>query len=92
VLLAVVAVAGCGNSFDDTSGRVLFVADCDGIAGTAAGTADVITGELVVLDWNGGVTPLFPGHDFHPLDLSAFHLKEGGSLADDPERFKERVR
>ncbi len=92
VLVAVAADGGCGNSFDDTSGRILFVADCDGIADTATGTTDAITGELVALDWSGGVTPLFPGHDFDPLDLSAFHLADGGSLADDPERFKEQVR
>ena len=69
---------------DSVAGRLLFVADCDG--DTLRVAAD-----LVVLDWEGGVTPLYPDDRFEPLDLSAFATVDGGTLADDMELFKERV-
>lgn len=48
--------------------------------------------DLVVLDWSAVENPLYPRDTFEPLDLSAFSLSTGGTLADDPEAFKERVR
>ncbi|UCC30321.1 MAG: hypothetical protein JSU86_19240 [Phycisphaerales bacterium] len=77
---------GCGSSLSDAlSGRSLFLAECDG-------NADRVAADLVVLDWQGGVTAIYPDEDFEALDLSAFETPDGGTLADDAEQFKELVR
>ena len=80
------AVSGCGTGLgSNTAGLFLFVPECD--------QADtVIEGELVVLDWSGGTTPLYPNNRFDALELSAFPTTGGGTLADDADEFKEQVR
>lgn len=76
---------GCGSSFSDVlSGRSLLLTECDG-------DADRVATDLVVLDWQGGVTAIYPDEDFEALDLSAFGTADGGTLADDAELFKEQV-
>lgn len=70
----------------------LFVSECDGTSVNADGSASVVSGELVVLDWSGGTTPLYPNDDFSALNLSAFETADGGTLADDPNTFKEQLR
>ena len=68
-----------------SAGLFLFVSECD------QGDT-LIEGELVVLDWSGGTTSLYPNNRFDALELSAFPKSEGGSLADDANEFKEQVR
>lgn len=85
-LLATAGAAGCGGSLNDAlPGRSLFLTEC-------GGDADRVAADLVVLDWHGGVTAIYPDEDFEALDLSAFETANGGTLADDGELFKERVR
>ena len=83
-----IAAGGCGSIYvrpaaDAT--RPLVVAGCDA-------DPDRLAVDLVVLDWSGGVTPIYPDDDFPPLDLSTFITADGRTLADDAERFMESVR
>jgi hypothetical protein len=79
-------VAGCGNTLDDVIGaKPLFVAECEG-------DEDRVAADLVVLNWYGGVTSIYPDDDFAALDLSVFETDEGDTLADDAEWFMEQVR
>lgn len=64
----------------------LFLVECDGDPN------QVLAPQSVVLDWDGGDSVLFPGEVLDAVDLAAFPLIEGGTLADTPELFKERVR
>ncbi len=78
---------GCGNTLaDPTTNATLFVADCSN-SGEPAQASDV-----VVLDWTGGNSDIFPDLDLPELDLSAFATLDGGTLADDVEGFRETVR
>jgi hypothetical protein len=79
-------MSGCGNSFGGPAAlRPLFVADC------GAGT-DRVAADLVLLNWESTTNPIYPDDVFEPLDLSAFPIIDGGTLADNAELFKERVR
>lgn len=79
-------MGGCGSLPQDFGApRVLVAADCgDGVERIAA--------DLVLLEWRGGETPLYPGTVFEGLDLAEFDTASGGTLADAPDFFKERVR
>ena len=83
----VAAVAGCGSGLADRAAtRPLFLSPCpDGAPIEAAA-------ELVILDWNGGEVPLYPDEHFDPIDLAAFDIDDGTTLADSAAIFKERVR
>ncbi len=63
----------------------MFISECTNQSNPDATTA------LVVLDWSGGVNPIYPNHYLEGLDLSAFPVEEGGTLADDAEVFQELV-
>lgn len=80
--------AGCG-SLPGLAGvhRPLFVAECgDSLSAATAVNA------AVVLDWTGGSSIMYPGTKFDGMDLSDFPLVDGGTLADDADRFRESVR
>lgn len=80
--------AGCGIVASDGSvGRVLLTSSCGGSAGEVTEASDVI-----VLNWDGGTSPIYPRVDFDALDLSLFPTGKGSTLADDPDLFKEMVR
>ncbi len=79
-LLAGVTV-GCGSNI----GGPLVYVDC-GTAGR------VLADEVVLLDWDGGVSSIYPDDPFDGLDFSAFETTEGGTLADREAEFKELVR
>ncbi len=64
----------------------LFVSDC---GGASAGSDDY---DIVVLDWTGGVNPIYPTTYLEGVDLAAFETEGGGTLADDFEAFEEDVR
>ncbi|MGD2109936.1 MAG: hypothetical protein PVI86_11155 [Phycisphaerae bacterium] len=87
--LAVVAACttpGCGNTLGGpTALRPLFVAEC-GLE------VDRIVSELVLIDWESPYNAIYPDENFGPLDLAAFETPDGGTLADNAEVFKERVR
>ena len=81
-------VGGCGQDFTDGSAlRLLLTTECEGqdVAPTRAA-------DWVLLDWDGGTSPLYPSISLDPLDLSAFETPDGGTLADRADEFKERVR
>lgn len=83
--MALAAIGGCGSGFPlDTASEPLFVAECNG--------ANQPTSDLVVLEWGGGTTPLYPNVPFEGLALSRFDTADGGTLADREDEFKERVR
>lgn len=85
------AVPGCGTGLDGSGGGMfLFVPECNG--SSTDDTTSMISGELVVLDWSGGTTPLYPSDNFAALNLSAFETTNGGTLADDANAFQEQVR
>lgn len=79
--------AGCGNQF--TGGlavRPLIVTNCPTDDQPEPAT------DIVLLDWHGGRTPLYPDLEFPGIDLTRFALTEGGTLADHGDLFFERVR
>jgi hypothetical protein len=83
--MTLAAVTGCGSGFPaGSANQPLFVAEC--------GTGDATTADLVLLEWGGGVAPLYPQESFAALDLSVFETDDGGTLADRANEFKERVR
>ncbi len=72
------AAAGCGNAVGGA-----LVAECGGESPAT---------DLVILDWSGGASRLYPGKEFPALDFAAFATSGGGTLADDPDAFQETVR
>ncbi|UCE60557.1 MAG: hypothetical protein JSU63_02165 [Phycisphaerales bacterium] len=81
--------AGCGAiPGDPFAPQALFlnVSDCP------AGNANAESTDVVVLDWTGGGNQIYRDENFEGVDLSVFETAEGGTLADDEETFKERVR
>ena len=78
--------AGCGTTLRDFAAeQSLFLADCQS-------TGDSRFADVVVLDWTGGKSPIYPDAYLNALELSAFNTPDGGTLADDPEAFAEQVR
>lgn len=83
VLCCSLVLSGCGNNLGDAASKPLYVADCDGAA-TAT--------DLVILDWSGGTSRIYPDDEFPGLDFASFETTDGGTLADAPEAFKDAVR
>jgi len=83
VLTCAPLLGGCGNDLGNTASEPLFIADCDPGATTT---------DLVILDWSGGTSKIYPDDEFPGLDLASFETADGGTLADTPEAFKEAVR
>jgi hypothetical protein len=78
--------AGCGSVPLLGGPRPFFVAECGSLASAAA-----VQG-AVVLDWTGGTSFMYPGTALVGMDLALFPLVGGGTLADEPDRFREAVR
>jgi hypothetical protein len=77
------AAAGCGNTVGGTlANKALFVSECDGSPAT----------DLVILDWSGGASRLYPSDGFPGLDFAAFATTGGGTLAAAATFFQETVR
>jgi hypothetical protein len=74
-------IVGCGTDF----GRPLVYVECGG-----AGKA--LADEVVVLDWDGGVSAIYPDNPFSGIDLFSFETTDGGTLGDRADEFKELVR
>jgi hypothetical protein len=84
VVACALCAGGCGNALgDDLASKALFVSEC--VGGTPAT-------DLVILDWSGGTSNIYPEDEFPGLDLSAFETVEGGTLADEADAFVEAVR
>jgi len=64
----------------------LFVSECTGENDPQRAT------DVVILDWTGGSTRIFPDLDFPGLDFNAFETPDGGTLAADEDGFRELVR
>ena len=82
-LCCVPVLTGCGNHRGNTSSEPLYVAECDG-AKTAT--------DLVILDWYGGTSKIYPDDEFPGLDFASFETADGGTLADAPQAFQDAVR
>ena len=72
---------------DPMTAKTLSATDCDNGARIDTGAADV-----VVLDWTGGTSPIYPNDYLEGVDLTAFETADDGTLADHAETFKELVR
>lgn len=77
------AVAGCGTNL----GRPLIYVEC-GDDGATRRIADAV----VVLDWDGGTSALYPDDPFDGIELASFETTDGGTLADHTDDFKALVR
>lgn len=78
---------GCGTDLGGTfATRTLLVTQC----GDEPENQPIAT-DLILLQWDGGTTPLYPEQAFAPMEFTAYALTEGGTLADDVEAFKEAV-
>jgi len=87
-LIAITTTAGCGTVNPGRAAlRPLFKAECD-----AALTSHPNDINYVVLDWTGGVSPIYPDDRFDGVDLTRFTTADGFTLADDAEAFQEDVR
>ena len=76
-------LSGCGNNLGNSASEPLFIADC---AGASTPT------DLVILEWSGGTSNIYPDDEFPGLDFASFETADGGTLADAPEVFKDAVR
>lgn len=85
-LTAMLAATGCVGGLP-TGSAPLFVSDCDSqLAGKP------IAASLVVIDWTGGTTGIYPDRHLDGIDFTKFRITGGGTLADDAETFKAMVR
>ncbi len=85
-LTAMLAATGCVGGLP-TGNTPLFVSDCDSqLAGKP------IEASLVVIDWTGGTTAIYPDKNLAGVDLSQFRTTGGGTLADNAESFHSMVR
>jgi len=83
-LAGVLLAGGCGNTIGDTlANKALFVSECDG---------ESLATDLVILDWSGGASKLYPRDDFPGLDFALFATTDGGTLTDDADAFQDAVR
>ncbi len=86
VLSCAAVGGGCGSGLTDLlTARPLFLTEC------GAEDDDEAATDVVLLNWNGGTSPLYPDEPFEGLDLEAFEAADGGTLADNADQFKERV-
>ena len=87
VTLAIMHSTGCGTSLTNLDTVALVSTDCDSSFNKTEREAGT-----VILDWQGGTSPLYPGEPFDPVDLSHFKTTDGGSLADVEAQFRQAVR
>ena len=81
------ALLGCGNAPIIAAVRgPAILTDCEGVDGAKVAALD-----LVLLDWTGGVSEIYPNMDLPAFDLSLFETPEG-TLLDVEDAFKEAVR
>jgi len=83
VLGCALILTGCGNNLGNRASEPLFIADCD---------AAVSPTDLVILNWSGGTTKIYPDDEFPGLDFASFETADGGTLADAQDAFKDAVR
>jgi hypothetical protein len=76
-------LSGCGNNLGNRATEPLFIADCDGAATPT---------DLVILNWSGGTSKIYPDDEFPGLDFASFETADGGTLADAQDAFKDSVR
>jgi len=80
-------VPGCGITGNPTSGLLAFVGTgCDRVSAREIDSAD-----LVLLDWTGGVSQIYPGRELAGVDLTRFPTGDGGTLGDRADAFKADV-
>jgi hypothetical protein len=87
--LVALVLAGCGGVPNTSTNLLSELAadDCPGAATDKATAADA-----VLLEWSGGTTRIYPGEQLSGLDLAAFRVTDGGTLAEEADDFKAAVR
>ena len=76
-------IGGCGTSILAMPGSLRL--------GDTVAALNVSSG-VIVVDWTGGTTAMYPGRELSPVDLSAFDLIGGGTLESEAPVFRDRVR
>ena len=71
-------LVGCGGGVGQGGNPSLVLSEVDRV-------------DAVTIEWSGGYSDLYPEMELAPLDFGKFSLAEGGTLADDAERFKSAV-
>lgn len=89
LIVALSTMTGCGAVSNTTNQRTrtLVADECPGAAVEKTTAADAI-----LLEWGGGTTRIYPGEFLPGLDLGAFLVTDGETLAGEAEEFKAAVR
>jgi hypothetical protein len=87
--MALTILCGCGAVPNAATNLLVEIAadDCPGAATDKTTAADAI-----LLEWSGGTSRIYPGDPLAGLDLGAFLVTDGTTLADEGEDFKAAVR
>ena len=86
--IALIGAGGCGAGLGEpTALQPFFLTECD--KPIAPGHVQI---NAVMLDWTGGISPIYPDDFFDGIDLDRFELADGGTLAERSAEFKEDVR
>ena len=82
-------LAGCGGVPNNTTNLLSEIAadHCPGAASDKTTAADA-----VLLQWSGGTTRIYPGDELAGLDLAAYRVTDGVTLAEEADDFKAAVR
>lgn len=82
-------LTGCGGVPNTSTDLLSEIAadDCPGAVADKATAADA-----VLLEWSGGTTRIYPGDQLAGLDLGAYFVTDGGTLAEEADDFKAAVR
>ena len=87
--MALLILWGCG-AVPNANTQLLSEIPADDCPGAA--TDKTTAADAVLLEWSGGTTRIYPGDQFAGLDLGAFLVTDGDTLADETEDFKAAVR
>jgi hypothetical protein len=87
--MALLILWGCG-AVPNTATKSLSDITADDCPGAA--TDKTTAADAVLLEWSGGTTRIYPGDQLAGLDLGAFLVTDGSTLADEADDFKAAVR
>ncbi len=85
-LISLVSTTGCGTISTDPAAVRPLAGKCSRLA-----SANPENTMLIALEWGGGTSGIYPAEILDGIDLSAFNLQEGGTLADRSELFEQRL-
>ncbi|MFQ5413854.1 MAG: hypothetical protein ACE5E6_05290 [Phycisphaerae bacterium] len=87
IVLGPLMLAGCGALLPPFPGALLADSMVDGALTTMSLGVD----QIIVLDWTGGQAGLYPDRDVAAIDLAAFPVADGTTLAAESDVFQDRV-